>query len=85
MLERDALQEDAMEMEAHMERTAKTLDKRDRSRVDGGPRATALDCLVDVILPDCRADDGMDLGGELLGCRWCQDTFPKVASNLSFT
>src|SRR5215510_11952509 len=68
-IEVDTLYEDAMEMEVHIERAAKTLEKRDRARVDGGSRVTALDHLVDVILPNCRADDGMDLGGELVGCR----------------
>src|SRR5262249_9064122 len=68
-IEVDTLYEDAMEMEVHIERAAKTLEKRDRARVDGGSRVTALDRLVDVILPDGHADDGMDLGRELRGCR----------------
>src|SRR5439155_3958290 len=65
----DALHEDAMEMEVHIDRTAKTLDKRDRSRVDGGPLETACDRLVDIILTDGGANDGMDLGREVLGPR----------------
>jgi hypothetical protein len=56
-----------MEMEVQIERTAKTLDKRDRARVDGGPLVPVCDRLVDVILPDGGADDGMDLGREVLG------------------
>ena len=43
-IEIDALHEDAMEMEIHIERTAKALDKRDRSRVHlarSAPRVTA--------------------------------------------
>jgi hypothetical protein len=55
-----------MEMEIHIDRTAKTLDKRDRARVDGGPLKTALDRLVDVILRDGPADDGMDVGRQVL-------------------
>src|SRR5262249_32898107 len=51
-IEVDPLYEDAMAMEVHIERAAKTLEKRDRARVDGGSRVTALDRLVDVILPD---------------------------------
>src|SRR5215813_693571 len=62
-LEVDTLYEDAMAMEVHIERTAKTLEKRDRARVDGGARVTALDRLVDVILPDGGANDRMDRGG----------------------
>jgi hypothetical protein len=49
-----------------LERTAKALDKRDRARVDGGPLKTALDRLVDVILRDGPADDGMDVGRQVL-------------------
>ena len=51
-----------MEMEVHIERTAKTLDKRDRPRLDGGPREPAGDCLVHIILTDRRADDRMAYG-----------------------
>src|SRR5262249_38405602 len=68
-IEVDTLQEDAMEMKVHIERTAKALEKGDRPRVDGGPLVTAVDRLVDIILPDRGANDGMDLGGEVLrGC-----------------
>jgi len=58
-----------MEMEVQIERAAKALEKRDRARVDDGSRVTALDRLVDIILPDGGTNDGMDLGRELLGCR----------------
>jgi hypothetical protein len=57
----DALHEDAMEMQVQIDRTAKTLDKRDRSRVDGGPLDTSFARLVDVILTDGGANDRMDL------------------------
>ena len=65
-IEVDPLQEDAMEMEIQIDRTAKALDKRDRSWVDGGPLRTVCDRLVDVILPDRGANDRMDLGREVL-------------------
>src|SRR4030095_13381074 len=63
----DPLYGDAMEMEGHIDRTAKTLDKRDRARVDGGPLVPLCDRLVDVVLPDGGADDGMELCREVLG------------------
>src|SRR5262249_26363897 len=66
-IEVDALHEDAMEMEIHIERTAKTLDKRDRPWLDCGPWDTTCDRLVHIILTDCRADDRMDLRRQILG------------------
>src|SRR5215831_2216244 len=63
----DALQEDAMAMEVHIERTAKPLEKRDRSWVDLLPLHAAFDRLVDVMLTNRRAADRMDLGREVLG------------------
>src|SRR5262249_23572529 len=57
----DALQEDAMEMEVQVDRTAKTLDKCDRPRLDLVSWGTACDRLVHIILPDRRANDRMDL------------------------
>src|SRR5262249_57799724 len=68
-LEVDALHEAAMDMEVHIDPTAKTLDKRDRAWVEGGPLETACDRLVDVILTDGGAHDRMDLGREVLGPR----------------
>jgi hypothetical protein len=65
-IQRDPLKEDHMKMEFHIDGTAKTLDKRDRPRLDFGPLDTSCDCLVHVILPDRGADDRMDLGGEVL-------------------
>src|SRR6266699_7230378 len=66
-VEVDTLHEDAMEMEVHIERTAKTLDKRDRPRLELVSWDTACDRLVHIILPDGGADDRMDLRGQLLG------------------
>src|SRR5262249_45996414 len=58
-----------VEMQIELEGTAETLDKGDRPWVDGGPLVTALDRLIDVILPDGGANDRMDLGGEVLRSR----------------
>jgi hypothetical protein len=55
-----------MEMEVHIECTAKALDEGDRARVDMSPLVPLCHRLVDVILPDGGAHDGMDLGRELL-------------------
>jgi hypothetical protein len=54
-------------MEVQIDRTAKTLDKGHRPRLDLGPWDTACDRLVHIILPNRGADDGMNLRGELLG------------------
>src|SRR5262249_55917789 len=66
-IEVDALHEDAMDMEVHIDRTAKTLEKRDRAWVDGGPLETACDRLVDVILPVGGAQFGGALAGGAVG------------------
>src|SRR5262249_59673347 len=58
-----------MNMEMEIEGTAEALEKGDRSRLDVGPLETASDRLVDVILTDGGANDGMDLGREVLGRR----------------
>src|SRR5262249_12654296 len=63
----DALQEDTVEMKIQIDRTAKTLDKGHRPRLNLGPWDTACDRLVHIILPNRGADDGMNLRGELLG------------------
>src|SRR5215472_4230310 len=65
-IEIDPLEEDAMEMEIEIEGTPKTLDKRDRPWVDLVAWGTACDRLVHIILTDGRANDGMDLGREVL-------------------
>src|SRR6516225_12446915 len=59
-IEGDALYEDAMEMEVHIDRTAQTLDKRHRPRLDLVAWDTACDRLIHVLLTDRRADDRMD-------------------------
>src|SRR5919109_960600 len=66
-IEVDALKKDTMEMEIEIEGTPKTLHKRDRPWLDLVSWDTACDRLVHVILPDCRADERMDLRGQLLG------------------
>src|SRR5215472_12430462 len=65
-IEVDALKKEDMKMEMHIEGTAKTLDKRDRPRVDVGSREPAGDCLVHVILTNHGSDDRMDLRREVL-------------------
>ena len=65
-IEVDALKKEDMEMQMHMQGAAKALDKGDRSRMDGAPRVTVCDRLVDVILSDRGADDRMDFGREIL-------------------
>src|SRR5262249_61191642 len=60
---------DTMKMEIEIEGTPKTLNKRDRPWVDCRPWGTTGDRLVHIILTDCRADNGMDLGCEVLGRR----------------
>ena len=52
-------------MHIELERTAKTLDKRDRSWVRLVPLRAALHCLVNVVLRNCGTDDRMDCGGEV--------------------
>jgi hypothetical protein len=66
-IEVDPLQEDAMEMKVQIEGTPKTLNKRDRPWLELVSWDTACDRLVHIILPDGRADDRMDLRGQLLG------------------
>src|SRR5262249_38296006 len=61
----DALQEDAMAMEVHIERTAKPLEKRHRPRLDLVAWDTACDRLMHVILTDRGANDRMDLRREV--------------------
>src|SRR5262245_14157161 len=65
-IEKHSLQEEQVKVHVEIERTAKALDKGDRARVDGGPLMTLCDRLVDVILPDGGANDGVDLGSEVL-------------------
>src|SRR5215831_12945672 len=65
-IEVDPLYEDAMAMEVYIDRTAKPLDKRHRPRLDLVAWDTAGDRLVHVILPDGRANNGMDLRREVL-------------------
>ena len=65
-IEVDPLEEDAMEMEVHIDRTAETLDKCDRPRLDVGSREASCDGFVHIILPDRGANDRMDRGGEVL-------------------
>src|SRR5262245_11374345 len=65
-IEKHSLQEEQVKVHVEIERTAKALDKGDRARVDGGPLMTLCDRLVDVILSDGGANDGVDLGSEVL-------------------
>ncbi len=60
-IEVDALKEDDMKMQIQIYATAKSLYKRDRSRLHLVPLDTASDCLIDVILCDGGADNGMHL------------------------
>src|SRR5215831_6056596 len=66
-LEIDPLEEDTMKMEIEIEGTPKPLNKRDRPWLNLVSWDTACDRLVHIILPDGRADDRMDLRGQLLG------------------
>jgi hypothetical protein len=50
-----------MKMDIQMQAAAASLDKRDRSRLNPVPLNAALDRLVDVIVRDGGADDGMHL------------------------
>ena len=63
----DAFKENHVEMQIQIDRTAKTLDKCDRSRLDVGSREASCDGFVHIILPNRRTDDRMDLRGQLLG------------------
>jgi len=55
------LKKDDMKMEIYIQVTAKALDKRDRSRLHVWSLNAAFDCLVDIILRNGGADDGMHL------------------------
>jgi hypothetical protein len=46
------------------------LQKRDRAGLYAGPGGALLDRLIDIILSDGTADDGVDLGGQLSGGRY---------------
>ena len=50
-----------MKMEIRIDATAESWDKRDRSWLHVLPLDTAFDRLVDVILHDSGADNGMHL------------------------
>ena len=50
-----------MKMDVQIEAAAEALDKRDRSRLHLVPCNAALDRLVDVIVRNGGADDGMHL------------------------
>jgi hypothetical protein len=56
-------------MEIHIETSAESLDKRDRSWLHVVPLDTASDRLVDVIWRDGGADDGMHLCRQVTRCR----------------
>ena len=62
----DALKEDRMKMEMHIDGAAKTLHKRDRSRLHFVPLSAACDRLVHLILRDGGTDDRMDGRGQVL-------------------
>jgi hypothetical protein len=66
-IEIDPREADAIEMEVHIERTSKALHTCDRSRLHLSPWDPARDRLVDIILADRGANNGMDLRGQLLG------------------
>ena len=62
----DAFKENRVKMQIQIDRTAKTLDKGDRSRLDVGSREASCDGFVRIILPNRRMDNRMDLRGEVL-------------------
>src|SRR5262249_4205997 len=64
-IEIDPLEEDTMKMEMEIEGTPKPLHKRDRPWLNLVSWDTACDRLVHIILPAGRADDRMDLRGQL--------------------
>jgi hypothetical protein len=64
-IEVDALQEKQVIVHIEIEGTAKALDTRDRSCMHLAPRDPARDGLVDVIVRDGPADNGMDCGGQV--------------------
>src|SRR5215468_3876283 len=62
----DPLQEEQVIVHIEIKRTPKALDKGHRPWMHLAPRDPAYDCLVDVILTNRGADDGMDCGGQVL-------------------
>ena len=60
-------EEDNVVMKIQIDAPAKALQKCDRAGLDSGSGGAVLDRLLDIILPDRAADDGMDAGGKRFG------------------
>ncbi len=65
----DPLKEDQVVMQIQIDASTEALQERHRAGLHGGPRGALLHGVIDIILPDGAADNGMDCGGELSGGR----------------